>query len=396
MVRCKILGREGLWFGILIFLFAGMVSKVEGQVVAGVERTEAYMPMLKGKRIGVVANNASVIKGVNTVDTLLALGCDVVKIFSPEHGFRKQVGAGVEVGNKQDELTGIEIISLYGKNRKPSDEDLKGVDLMVFDIQDVGVRFYTYISTLSYLMEACAENGIPLFVFDRPNPNGFYIDGPVLDPKFSSFVGLHPVPVVYGMTIGEYARMVNGEGWLKDGIQCDLEVIQLENWTHHTFLDTIEAPSPNLPTLNSIYLYPSLCFFEGTDISVGRGTSFPFEVVGHPAMKGFSFSFTPVSIPGKSLHPPHEGELCLGLDLREFYKTHSAMYGRINLAWLMMAYKNMGSRSGFFNAYFDKLAGTDLLREQILKGSSDAEIRQSWQDGIERFKSVREKYLLYK
>ncbi len=370
-------------------------GRVSGQVVTGVERVGEYLPMMQGKRVGVVANSSSVVGAVNTVDTLVALGCDVVKVFSPEHGFRRQVGAGVEVENQIDESTGIEIVSLYGKRKKPSQEDLEGIDLVVFDIQDVGARFYTYISTLSYMMEACAENGIPLLVFDRPNPNGFYIDGPVLEPRFSSFVGLHPVPVVYGMTIGEYACMVNGEDWLKDGLRCDLKIIPLENWTHQTFIKIDQAPSPNLPTLTSIYLYPSLCFFEGTDISVGRGTCSPFEVFGHPEMKGFAFSFTPESIPGKSLHPPNECVLCLGLDLREFYKTNPAMLGRINLSWLLMAFKTLGSKPDFFTSYFDKLAGTESLRKQILNGATETEIRQSWQEGIEAFKSVREKYLLY-
>ncbi len=384
----------------LLFIVGWLTSAVslnqaDGQVLTGLERTDEYLPILRGKRIGVVANNASVVRGVNTVDTLIALECDVVKIYSPEHGFRRQVEAGLHLDNQIDSLTGVEVISLYGKKQKPSQEDLEGVDLIVFDIQDVGVRFYTYISTLSYVMEACAEKGIPLLVFDRPNPNGFYIDGPVLDSRFSSFVGLHPVPVVYGMTIGEYARMVNGEGWLKDGIQCDLGIVPLVNWTHHTFAQIPEAPSPNLPTINAIYLYPSLCFFEGTDISIGRGTCHPFEVFGHPAMKGFAFSFTPESIPGKSLHPPHKGELCLGLDLREFYTTHPAMFGRINLVWLLMAFKDLGSSPDFFTAYFDKLAGTDSLQRQILNGSTEMQIRQSWQDDIEAFKLVRQKYLLY-
>ncbi|MBL7137353.1 MAG: DUF1343 domain-containing protein [Bacteroidales bacterium] len=377
------------------FLLIGCCGLAFGQVVSGVERTDDYLSLLEGKRIGVVANSASVVHGVNTVDTLIAMGCEVVKIFSPEHGFRQQVGAGVLVENSTESVSGVEVVSLYGKNRKPEREHLEGIDLVVFDIQDVGVRFYTYISTLSYVMEACAEAGIPVLVFDRPNPNGFYIDGPVLDPRFSSFVGLHPVPVVYGMTIGEYARMVNGERWLKDGIRCGLEVVPMENWTHHTFVEIQEAPSPNLPTPNAIYLYPSLCLFEGTDISLGRGTCYPFEVFGHPVMKGFSFSFTPESMPGKSLHPPHEGALCRGLDLRNFYGTHPAMFGRINLAWLMMAFKNLGSSPDFFTAYFDKLAGTDRLRQQILSGIPEAEIRQSWQDELTAFKKMRENYLLY-
>ena len=387
---------RGTGFFIVVLLFLTVFcTHVVGQVVSGVERTAEYLPSLNGKRVGVVANNASVVQGVNTIDTLIALGCEVVKIFSPEHGFRQQVGDGVKIENRSDSVTGLEIVSLYGKNRKPSKEDLKGVDLVVFDIQDVGVRFYTYISTLTYMMEACAEAGIPVLVLDRPNPNGFYIDGPVLEPGFSSFVGLHPVPVVYGMTIGEYSRMVNGEGWMKDGIRCELEVVPLENWTHMTFVEIPVAPSPNLPTINAIYLYPSLCFFEGTDISIGRGTSYPFEVYGHPLMKGFSFSFIPESIPGKSLHPPHEKVLCRGLDLRDFYTMHPAMYGRINLSWLMMAFKNLESNPDFFTAYFDKLAGTDSLRRQIINGMSETEIRQSWQNGIESFKSVRQKYLLY-
>lgn len=384
-------------FVLLISLYSGLFLpfSLQGQVLTGAERNGMYLPMLRGKRIGVVANTASVVNGVNIVDTLLSMGCNVVKIFSPEHGFRQQVGAGVEVGNQTDSLTGIRIISLYGKTRKPSPGDLTGVDLMVFDIQDVGVRFYTYISTLTYVMEACAEEGIPLLVFDRPNPNAFYIDGPVLDPAFASFVGLHPVPVVYGMTIGEYAKMVNGERWLKNGIQCDLQVIPLQHWTHYTPVTLPEPPSPNLPTMNSVYLYPSLCFFEGTDISIGRGTCYPFEVYGHPEMKGFYFYFIPESMPGKSLHPPHEGETCLGLDLREFYSTHPAMKGRINLAWLVMAYRNLGSSPDFFTAYFDKLAGTDNLRKQILKDVPLPEISRSWQEEIGKFREIRERYLLY-
>ncbi|TSA26686.1 MAG: DUF1343 domain-containing protein [Bacteroidetes bacterium] len=365
------------------------------QVITGAERTGEYLPLLQGKRIGIVANHASVVGGINTVDTLLATGCEVVKIFSPEHGFRQQVGDGVNVADGFDSLTGVQLISLYGKNRNLSTGDLEGIDVVVFDIQDVGVRFYTYISTLSYVMEACAEAGIPVIVLDRPNPNGFYIDGPVLDPSYASFIGLHPVPVVYGMTIGEYAQMVNGEGWLKDGIHCKLTIIPLQNWTHHTFVELPVAPSPNLPTMNAVYLYPSLCFFEGTDVSIGRGTCFPFEVVGYPEMKGFSFSFIPESMPGRSLHPPHEGALCRGLDLRDFYIDHPALFGRINLVWLMMTFKNLGSSPDFFTSYFDKLAGTDQLRKQILNGVSETEIRQSWQDGTTVFKQIRERYLLY-
>ena len=371
------------------------LEEVTGQTITGVERTDLYWPLLKGKRIGVVANHASVVNGTNTVDTLLSMGFNIERIFSPEHGFRQHVGAGELVENSMDSVTGIEVISLYGNHKKPMPEDLDELDLVIFDLQDVGARFYTYISTLTYVMEACAEQRIPIVLFDRPNPNGFYIDGPVLEREFKSFVGMHPVPVVYGMTIGEYAKMVNGEQWMKDGVQCDLEVIPLQGWTHHTFVELAVDPSPNLPTTNSIYLYPSLSFFEGTEVSVGRGTCYPFEVFGHPVMKGFRFSFVPESIPGKSLHPPYEGELCLGLDLRDFYQTHYTMFGRINLAWLIMSYKNLGSSPDFFTSYFDILTGSSNLRKQIQSGLPEKQIRQSWQPGIEEFKTVREKYLIY-
>ncbi|MFH1161449.1 MAG: DUF1343 domain-containing protein [bacterium] len=378
------------------FLLLALIPlMLEAQIRTGAEQLEKYLPLLEGKRIGIVANHASVVGGVNTVDTLVSSGCRIKKIFSPEHGFRLQAAAGEIVANGKDSLTGLTIVSLYGKKRKPATEDLDGLDLVLFDIQDVGVRFYTYISTLTFVMEACAEQGIPVVVLDRPNPNGFYIDGPVLEKEFSSFVGLHPVPVVYGMTIGEYAQMVNGEQWLKNGIQCELTVIPLAGWTHHTFVELQVPPSPNLTDMNAIYLYPSLCFFEGTGVSIGRGTCFPFEVFGHPEMKGFAFSFVPESIPGVSLHPPWEGLRCFGLDLRDFYQTHPTMFGRINLAWVIMAFRDLGSSPDFFTPYFDKLAGNNSLRNQILEGLPESIIRVSWQDGLEKFKQIRAKYLLY-
>jgi len=382
-------------FRYVAVLFLMYTLSASGQTLPGAARSELLLPLLKGKLIGIVANQASVVAGVNTVDTLLASGYRIVKIFSPEHGFRSFSGAGETVSSQADSVTGLPVVSLYGKYRKPLPEDLKGLDIMVFDLQDVGVRFYTYISTMTYVMEACAEAGIPVVVLDRPNPNGFYIDGPVLEEKFRSFVGLHPVPVVYGMTIGEYAKMVNGEGWMKEGIRSDLTVVPLTEWTHHTYTFLPVFPSPNLPTMNAVYLYPSLCWFEGTDVSVGRGTYYPFEVFGHPAFKGFSFWFTPESIPGKSLHPPHEGEVCLGLDLRDFYQAHPSMFGRINLAWLMMAYRNLGSESTFFTSYFDQLAGTSTLREGIRMGLTEQQIRQGWKAGIDSFREIRRKYLLY-
>jgi uncharacterized protein YbbC (DUF1343 family) len=380
--------------GILLLLLSGVAS-VNAQVVTGAGQTGLYLPVLAGKPVGVVANKASVYLGVNTVDTLIAMGLQVEKIFSPEHGFRVSSGAGEEFGNLTDSVSGKPVISLYGYRKKPSPEDLSGLGVMVFDLQDVGVRFYTYISTLAGIMEACAEAGIPVVVLDRPNPNGFYIDGPVLEPEYSSFAGLHPVPVVYGMTIAEYALMVNGERWLTGSLQCDLTVIPLDNYTHLTFTTMEVPPSPNLGTMSAVYLYPSLCFFEGTMISVGRGTPYPFEVFGHPAMKGFSFFFIPESIPGKSLHPPYEGERCFGIDLRNFYKNNPKMFGRINLAWLMMAFRDMDTDPEFFNAYFDKLAGTKTLRRQIIEGVPESEIRRSWEPGIQKFKLIREKYLLY-
>ena len=382
-------------YALNLFLFLAIPLFPAAQVRAGAERTEKYLPLLEGKRIGVVANRASTVGGINTVDKLIRSGCRIVKIFYPEHGFREETEAGEAVADRNDPATNIPVISLYGIRHKPSLQDLDGIDLMIFDIQDVGVRFYTYISTLTMVMEACAGQNIPVVVLDRPNPNGFFIDGPVLEPEYASFVGLHTVPVVYGMTIGEYARMVNGEGWLTDGISCILTVIPLEGWTHYTFTELPVCPSPNLTTMNAIYLYPSLCLFEGTDVSVGRGTCTPFEVFGHPEMKGFSFSFTPESIPGMSTNPPWKGLRCYGLDLRDFYRKHPGMFGRINLSWLMMAFRDLGSFPDFFNAYFDKLAGTHSLREQIVAGWTESRIRESWQEGLQTFRQIRAKYLLY-
>lgn len=366
-----------------------------GQIRCGAERTEAYFPLLKHKEIAVVANPASMIGKVQLVDSLYRAGIKIGVIFSPEHGFRKFSEAGQSIGNTVDSATNITVLSLYGKKKKPVKTDFSDIDIVVFDLQDVGVRFYTYVSTLTDVMEACAENNIPLLLLDRPNPNGFYVDGPVLEEQFSSFAGLHPVPVVYGMTIGEYAHMVNGEGWLKNGVICDLQVIALQNYTHHSLYQLPVNPSPNLRSMNAICLYPSLCFFEGTKISVGRGTGFPFEVFGHPGMKEFSFSFVPESIKGSSQNPIYNGQTCFGLDLRKYYETHPEMIGRINLSWLIMAFKAMGSKPDFFNDYFDKLAGNSALRNQILQGLPESEIRQSWQPGLDRFKEIRKKYLIY-
>ncbi|MCX6248557.1 MAG: DUF1343 domain-containing protein [Bacteroidetes bacterium] len=364
------------------------------QVRCGAERTALYYPLLKHKNIAVVANAASVVGKVNVVDTLLHSGLRVEKIFCPEHGFRVFADAGQSIKNALDSATKLPVVSLYGKKKKPDPADLKEIDIVVFDIQDVGVRFYTYLSTLSYMMEACSQANIPMMVFDRPNPNGFYVDGPVMDSSQFSFVGLHPVPVVYGMTIGEYARMINEEGWLKDRMICDLQVIPLENYTHQTPCTLTVNPSPNLTSMNAVYLYPSLCLFEGTIISVGRGTPWPFEIYGHPDFKGFSFEFIPQTVKGFA-SPLYNSQLCRGLDLRDFYKTHPKLFGRINLSWLIMAYKNLGSEPRFFNDFFDRLAGTSDLRIQIMEGKTEQEIRMGWQEGLEKFRVTRKKYLLY-
>lgn len=387
---------------ILTFLAALIPGiPLHSQVHTGADQTEKYFPLLQGVPVAVVANRASVLtnkhggEGIHLVDTLFRMGFSVLKIFSPEHGFRGDSEAGAPVGNETDPSTGIPVISLYGDHVKPTPGDLKDAKMVVFDLQDVGVRFFTYLSTLHYVMESCAENNIPLLLLDRPNPNGFYIDGPVLQPGYQSFVGLHPVPVVYGMTIGEYAQMVNGEGWLKNGARCSLTVIPLEGYDHSLRVGTLIKPSPNLTTLNAIRLYPSLCFFEGTRVSVGRGTRYPFEVYGDPELFSGSFFFTPMAIPGMSLHPPYEGKLCFGANLQVPQGMAPWPGGSINLFWLISAFKELGSDSAFFNAYFDLLAGTGQLRKQILEGKTEHEIRKSWEAGIENFVKIRKKYLIY-
>jgi uncharacterized protein YbbC (DUF1343 family) len=365
------------------------------QIRCGADRTDVYLPLLKHKEIAVVANPASMIGKVHLVDSLYRSGIKIGVIFSPEHGFRKFSEAGQSIGNTVDSATKIPVLSLYGKRNKPVKTDFTDIDLVVFDLQDVGTRFYTYISTLTYVMEACAENNVPMLLLDRPNPNGFYIDGPVLEEQFASFVGLHPVPVVYGMTIGEYAQMINGEGWLKKGVICDLQVIPLESYTHRSRYQLPVNPSPNLRTMNAVYLYPSLCFFEGTKISVGRGTGFPFEIFGSPGMVACSYLFIPESTKGSGQNPPYSGQTCLGVNLSHLFQDHPEMLGSINLSWLFMAFKMTGSKPDFFTDYFDKLAGNSTLRNQIIQGLPESEIRQSWQPGIDKFKEIRRKYLIY-
>ena len=360
----------------------------------GAQSTENYLPLLEGKSVGVVANQTSIIGETHLVDSLISLGVQVKRIFTPEHGFRGSADAGAKVTSGKDEKTGIEIASLYGKTKKPTNEMLKDIDIMLFNLQDVGVRFYTYISTLTYVMEACAENHIPVVVLDRPNPNGFYIDGPVLKAENTSFVGMHPVPVVYGMTIGEYGLMVNGEAWLKNGITCDLMVIMMKKHNRNAIYELPVKPSPNLPNWESVYLYPSLCFFEGTIVSVGRGTDKPFQVFGHPDMRG-DYSFTPESKSGAS-KPMFEGEKCRGLDLTEFAHDYTVNPAQLQLDWLTEAYHQLNEKNHlFFTKYFNLLAGDSILKQQIENGKSAEGIRASWSTDLEAFKAIRSKYLIY-
>lgn len=384
------------------------VEKENSTLKVAADRTDLYLDKLKGKNIAIVANQTSTINVLqraevspnvmgsklisqHLVDYLHNYSTiNVKKVFAPEHGFRGKADAGEVVVDGVDTKTQLPIISLYGKNKKPSQEQLQGIELVVFDIQDVGARFYTYISTLHYVMEACAEAHIPVVVLDRPNPNAHYIDGPVLEPEHKSFVGMHPVPVVYGMTIGEYGQMINGERWLKDGIQCDLTVIPMENYSHDYQYSLPIKPSPNLPNDKAINLYPSLCFFEGTNVSAGRGTTTQFQIYGSPFLKGFDYNFTPQPNEGAK-YPKHKNLTCYGEDL-----TESDDLTHLNLDWLLKAYQQTESKDTFFNAFFTKLAGTKKLQQQIEQGLNEQEIRDSWVSDLNKFKRIRKNYLLYK
>ncbi|MGX5691158.1 exo-beta-N-acetylmuramidase NamZ family protein [Arcticibacter tournemirensis] len=392
----------------LVFAVSGCVFSTsrragEKKIITGADQTEKYVPYLKGKRVGMVVNPTSIIGSKASVDSLLSLGVNIVKVFGPEHGFRGDASAGVSVDDSKDSKTGIPIISLYGKNHKPSKESLADVDVVVFDIQDVGARFYTYIATMHRVMEACAENGKEMLILDRPNPNGYLVDGPVLDMQLKSGIGMHPVPIAHGMTVGEFARMINGEGWLANGVKCKIKIIPVANYRHDMLYTLPVSPSPNLNTQQSIMLYPSVCLFEGTIISQGRGTHFPFTVLGNPDLKGkYSFSFTPVSIKGMSETPLHMNKPCYGLDLRKYDINKLVKSKQINLKWLIELYAAYPNKEKFFDykqskemGNFDKLAGTTLLKEQIVAGLPETEIRKTWALGLQKFKEIRKKYLLY-
>ena len=372
-------------------------STIAQSIKVGAERLDSYLQLLQGKNIAVVGNQSSRIGTTHLVDTLLSEGISVVKVFAPEHGFRGKADAGEKVKDNVDIKTGLPIFSLYGKsNRKPTPEKLKGVDVIVFDIQDVGVRFYTYISTLHYVMEACAENNIPIILLDRPNPNGHYVDGPIRKPNNKSFIGMHPVPIVHGMTIGEYAQMIKAEGWINHADQCDLKVIPCENYTHNTFYILPVKPSPNLPNASSVYLYPSLCLFEGTNVSVGRGTDKPFQQFGSPYIHPTGYSFVPQPTEGAK-HPKHEGKVCHGYDISDFGRLYLPDYKKLYLYWLVAMYEETPDKNSFFrkDGFFDLLTGDDIVREMIVSGKSAEDIWKSFQPEVKEFKVKRKKYLLY-
>ena len=381
-----------VFFPLLFAAQPNLVIKDYGSVVTGAQQFESYVPKLKNKRVGIITNVTGLVGKTSIVDTLIKLNVKVKKIFGPEHGFRSDADAGKHVKNNRDAKTGLPVISLYGANKKPGKEQLKDIDVLIYDIQDIGTRFYTYISTMCYAMEACAENNKEFIVLDRPNPNGFYVDGPVLKNEFTSFLGLHPVPVVYGMTCGEYAQMANGEGWLKNKVQCKLTVITMKDYDRSASYRLPVSPSPNIPNAEAVILYPSLGLFEGTIVSLGRGSSLPFQVVGHPKYPDTSFYFIPK--PGKvSAEPKYVNQKCYGIDFRKenYLKAHPR---KLNLQWLATVYKNL-NQPVFFEMNFNYHSGNSLLQEQLKNNVSEKDIRESWQGDIDNFKEVRKRYLIY-
>ena len=408
--------RRKATFSFLLITFTittfSQVAKNNSRIIPGAERMDVYLPFLKGKSVAVFANQTSMVQHTNLVDTLVKRGIKVVKIFGPEHGFRGNADAGEKVGNFVDKETGIEVESLYGKHNKPDANDLKNVDVMIFDIQDVGTRFYTYISSLQYYIEAALENSKPLLILDRPNPNGFYVDGPVLESKFKSFVGMQPVPIVYGMTLGEYSFMIAGEKWLSDAANKKYAyyltaknsadtpfhflVIKCLNYTHNSKYILPVKPSPNLPSMQSVYLYPSTCLFEGTTLSEGRGTNKPFQIFGAPSLPKNLFSFTPNPVEG-AMSSKHYGEVCYGWNLSGTNEqVLKKIDNRIQLKWIIQAYKLFPDKDNFFLNGFNRLAGNETLMRQIKGGISESDIRKGWKNGLDNFKKIRKKYLLYK
>ena len=385
--------RQRLWLALLL-LCVGLPGAAQSRVIPGDEQTERYFPLLEGKRIAIFSNHTGMIGDKHLLDLLLENKINVVAIFSPEHGFRGNADAGEHVSSSTDPQTGVPILSLYdGKLGKPSAASMSKFDLLIVDIQDVGLRFYTYYASMCRLMDACAEHGKQMLILDRPNPNGHYIDGPLLDMRYKSAVGWLPLPVVHGMTLGELARMVNGEGWLPEGRTCDITVIPCRNYTHQTPYRLPVPPSPNLPNMKAVYLYASLCYFEATPVSLGRGTSLPFQVYGHPEMTGYNYSFTPHSLPGAK-NPPQKDKLCHGVDLSQLSEEELRHKG-IDLSYLIDAYRNLNLGDRFFTSFFEKLMGVAYVRKMIEDGRSAEEIEATWADDVARFKQQRKPYLLY-
>lgn len=377
------------------FMMILSLAAQKSAVKVGAESTNEYLPLLKGKRIAVLSNQTGMLGNEHLIDFLYKKKYNIVSIFSPEHGFRGDADAGEHVSSSVDAKTGIPIRSLYdGDTGKPNAEVMKSIDVLIFDLQDVGLRYYTYLTTMARMMDACAENNVKMIVLDRPNPNGHYVDGPILDMKHKSAVGWLPIPIVHGMTLGELALMINGEKWLPEGRQCDIEVVKCKNYTHKTMYELPVAPSPNLPNMRSIYLYPVLCFFEATPVSLGRGTDLPFQVYGHPNMKGYSFEFTPRSIPGAK-YPPQLNRTCYGVDLSTVPSDKEIWENGVDLDPLIDAYTNLNLDDHFFRPFFEKLVGVDYVRKMIKQGKSAAEIKAMWAGDVEKFKNQRAPYLLY-
>jgi uncharacterized protein YbbC (DUF1343 family) len=380
---------------ILAIALSMSISAFAQRVITGAESTGEYLPLIEGKKIAVLTNQTGTIGDTHLVDSLVSLKINIVAILSPEHGFRGDADAGEHVKSSIDEKTGIPIKSLYdGDTGKPSADLMKEIDVLLFDLQDVGVRFYTYLTTMARMMDACAEHGVKMIVLDRPNPLGFYVDGPILDLKYKSAVGWLPIPTVHGMTLGELAGMINGEGWLPDGMQCDLEVVKCKNYTHATMYKLPIKPSPNLPNMRSIYLYPSICYFEATPVSLGRGTDKPFQIYGHPNMKGYDFKFTPRSVPGAK-YPPQLNRECYGVDLSKEPSIEEINKAGINLEYVIDAYNNLNLDDHFFRSFFELLIGRDYIRKMIKQGKSADEIKATWADEVAKFKIQRKPYLLY-